>query len=155
VPITPVRAQVLATAPAQHMRFAALPTYAHWGYRYWRQRDDGRVLVGGWRDTAVDAEMDTAEVPTHAVQRHLDEHLQALGVTAVVTHRWAGLMGFSPDELPLVGAVPDMPNVHISGGYTGHGMGFAVNATRTLVASMLDGADIPTWLRADRLAVRR
>jgi hypothetical protein len=30
-------------------------------------------------------------------------------------------------------------------------MGFAVNATRTLVAHMLDGADIPPWLRAARV----
>ena len=154
VAIAPVRAQMLATAPVD-ARIAARPTYSHWGYRYWRQRDDGRVLLGGWRDTAVLEEVGTDAVPNPRVQAHLDAHLAALDVAAPVTHRWAGIMGFSPDELPLVGAVPGMPGVHVCGGYTGHGMGFAVNATRVLVDSVLDGAPIPPWLRADRLPARR
>ncbi len=155
VPIAPVRAQMLATAPVD-APVAERPTYAHWGYRYWRQRDDGRVLLGGWRDTAVDEELGTDAVANPRVQRHLDAHLRdGLDVAAPVTHRWAGIMGFSPDELPLVGAVPELPGVHVCGGYTGHGMGFAVNATRVLVDHLVDGAPIPPWLRADRLPVRR
>jgi gamma-glutamylputrescine oxidase len=149
VPIAPVRAQMLATAPSSQ-RIAPRPTYAHWGYRYWRQRDDGCVLLGGWRDTAVDEEVGTDAMPTQRVQSHLDEQLAHMGVTAPVTHRWAGIMGFSPDELPLVGAVPGMRNVFVCGGYTGHGMGFAVHAARALVANMLDGDALPPWLRADR-----
>jgi gamma-glutamylputrescine oxidase len=149
VPIRPVRAQMLATAPVD-ARVTQRPTYSHWGHRYWRQYDDGRVLVGGWRDTAVDAEVGTDATPNPDVQRHLDEHLAALDVVAPVTHRWAGIMGFSPDELPLVGEIPGMRNVYVCGGYTGHGMGFAVNATRILSRHMVDGDQIPTWLRANR-----
>jgi glycine/D-amino acid oxidase-like deaminating enzyme len=43
-----------------------------------------------------------------------------------------------------------MPGIYVCGGYTGHGMGFAVECTRVLVAHLLDGAAIPPWLRADR-----
>jgi glycine/D-amino acid oxidase-like deaminating enzyme len=150
VPIRPVRAQMLATAPVD-VRVTQRPTYSHWGYRYWRQRDDGRLLVGGWRDTAVDDEVGTEQVTTDAVQRHLDAHVAALDVTAPATHRWAGIMGFSPDELPLAGAVKAMPNVYVCGGYTGHGMGFAVNATRTLVAHVAEAAAIPSWLSSERV----
>jgi len=153
MPIAPVRAQMLATAPVD-ARVAARPTYSHWGYRYWRQRDDGRVLLGGWRDTAPDIEVGTETALNPGIQRHLDARLEALDVAAPVTHRWAGIMGFSPDELPLVGPVPDMPNVFVCGGYTGHGMGFAASATRTLVAHLLDGGAIPAWLRSDRLPAR-
>jgi gamma-glutamylputrescine oxidase len=149
VPIRPVRAQMLATAPVD-ARVALRPTYAHWGYRYWRQRDDRRVLVGGWRDIAADAEVGTDAAVNPDVQRHLDVQLAALDVVAPVTHRWAGIMGFSPDELPVVGAVRGMPNVYVCGGYTGHGFGFAVNAARTLVRHLLDGDAIPAWLRASR-----
>jgi len=149
VAIAPVRAQMLATAPAAH-RVARRPTYSNFGYRYWRQRDDGCVLLGGWRDTAVAEEVGTDAVPTARIQQHLDAQLAAMDVTAPVTHRWAGIMGFTPDELPLVGAVPSLPGVYVCGGYTGHGMGFAVHATRCLVAHMLDGDALPTWLRADR-----
>ena len=31
-------------------------------------------------------------------------------------------MGFSRDELPWVGPLPEKPNIYISAGYTGHGM---------------------------------
>lgn len=151
-PIAPMRAQMLATGRTVH-RVAQRPTYAHWGYRYWRQRDDGSVLLGGWRDTAVNEEVGTDAQVNPRVQVHLDSALQAMGLGAVpVTHRWAGIMGFSPDELPLVGPVPDMPGIYVCAGYTGHGMGFAVHAARVLVAHLLDGTAIPAWLRSDRLA---
>lgn len=31
-------------------------------------------------------------------------------------------MGFSRDDHPWIGPVPDMPNLYIAAGYTGHGM---------------------------------
>ena len=58
--IRPVRGQMLATAPVARRVFDR-PAYAHRGYRYWRQRADGRLLVGGWRDTAVDEEVGEEE----------------------------------------------------------------------------------------------
>ena len=44
-----------------------------------------------------------------------------------ITHRWAGLMGFTADFLPLVGELPGRPGVWVSAGYSGHGnvLGFA------------------------------
>ena len=51
VAIQPRRAQMLASAP-DAARLSDLPTYSHFGYRYWRQLTTGQVLVGGWRDTA-------------------------------------------------------------------------------------------------------
>ena len=47
--IRPRRGQMLATAPLAE-RIIARPTSAHWGYQYWRQTDDGRIVLGGWRD---------------------------------------------------------------------------------------------------------
>jgi len=38
-----------------------------------------------------------------------------------VTHRWAGIMGFSADLLPVVGALPDCPGLYVAGGYSGVG----------------------------------
>jgi glycine/D-amino acid oxidase-like deaminating enzyme len=35
---------------------------------------------------------------------------------------WSGIMGYSRDDHPWVGAVPGRPGVYLSGGYTGHGM---------------------------------
>jgi glycine/D-amino acid oxidase-like deaminating enzyme len=41
-------------------------------------------------------------------------------------------MGFTENELPLVGHVPRHPGVHVCGGYSGHGMGFAFQCARQL-----------------------
>lgn len=38
------------------------------------------------------------------------------------THIWTGIMGFSRDEHPWVGQVPDVPDTYIAAGFTGHGM---------------------------------
>ena len=38
-------------------------------------------------------------------------------------NEWSGIMGFSRDEHPFVGPVPDTsPGLYVSAGYTGHGM---------------------------------
>lgn len=138
--ISPVRGQMLATAPLTlpggpvAARVFPRPVYAHRGYRYWRQTREGRLLVGGWRDTAADVEVGEDATPTGQVQEHLDAFLAEHGVRAPVTHRWAGIMGFSHDGLPYVGRRAD--GVYVSAGFTGHGNAFAV-AAGEIVASLI------------------
>ena len=153
IPIAPVRAQMLATA-ADRGATLGPPAYAEWGYRYWRQLADGRVLVGGMRHRARAEEVGTVALPTATVQSLLDGELRDLGVTAPVGHRWAGIMGFSPDGLPLAGPLPTSPGLLLLGGYTGHGMGFAVHAARALVANVVDGTPLPGWLDPGRAVPR-
>lgn len=131
--IAPVRGQMLATAPLADRVFPR-PVYAHRGFRYWRQTRDGRVLVGGWRDSALLAEVGEDATPTAAVQRHLDAFLAEHGVRAPVTHRWAGIMGFAHDGLPYVGRRAS--GVYMLAGFTGHGNAFAI-AGSEIVASLI------------------
>src|SRR6266852_2039528 len=135
VAIQPRRAQMLASAP-DAARLSDLPTYSHFGYRYWRQLTTGQVLVGGWRDTAYDVEVGYDERPTASIQAHLDAQLKSMGAEAPVTHRWAGTMGFTESGLPLVGPVDGMKNVFICAGFNGHGMGFAFISAKQLVDSI-------------------
>jgi glycine/D-amino acid oxidase-like deaminating enzyme len=144
LPVRAVRAQMLATSPAPRT-ITERPVYSDFGYRYWRQLGDGRVLLGGFRNTAFEAEVGDDDTPTTALQARLDHHLESLSPGAQVTHRWAGTMGFTPDELPLVGPVPGRSNVFVCGGYSGHGLGFALHAAEVLVDSW-SGRSIPTWL---------
>ncbi len=148
--IAPVRAQMLAAAPAPMV--IPLPVYAEWGHRYWRQRDDGTVLVGGFRHRALEDEVGYALDTTELVQAHLESQLRALAVRTDVTHRWAGTMGFSEDGLPLVGLAPGSRRIHVCAGYTGHGMGFAVNAATSLARRILDGSALPGWIDAGRMS---
>ena len=134
VAIQPRRAQMLASAP-DTSRLSDLPTYSHFGYRYWRQLTTGEVLVGGWRDTAYEVEVGYDERPTAGIQAHLDAQLESMGAEAPVTHRWAGTMGFTESGLPLVGPVEGMKNVYICAGFNGHGMGFAFISAKQLIDS--------------------
>ena len=136
--VRPVRGQMLATAPAAPV--FSRPAYASRGYQYWRQTADGRVVVGGWRDTAVEREVGEDETPTDEIQRHLDAFLREHGITAAVTHRWAGTMGFSHDALPYVGHAG--ARLFVCAGFTGHGMSFGP-ACAEVVAALVRGETHP------------
>ena len=92
------------------------------------------MLVGGWRDTAMEVEVGEDATPTDRVQRHLDAFLAEHGVRAPVTHRWAGIMGFSHDGLPYIGKRAS--GVYMLAGFTGHGNAFAI-AGGEIVASLI------------------
>ncbi|MGH7633655.1 MAG: FAD-dependent oxidoreductase, partial [Gemmatimonadaceae bacterium] len=113
------RLQILATAPDYHVDFPR-PVYRRWGYDYWQQLPDRRVVLGGLRDRSGEGEWTDVAHPTDPVQRGLDRLLrEQLGVDAPVTHRWAGIVGYSTDGLPVV-ANP-RPDVWATGGYSGTG----------------------------------
>jgi gamma-glutamylputrescine oxidase len=132
--VRPVRGQMLATAPARPT--FARPAYAKRGYQYWRQTIDGRVVVGGWRDTAVEREVGEEEATTDEIQSQLAAFLREHRIDAPVTHRWAGTMGFSHDALPYVGHIG--ARLFVCDGFTGHGMAFGP-ASAEIVATLVRG----------------
>lgn len=145
--VVPRRGQMLATAPLERT-VASRPTYAHWGYRYWRQLRDGRLLIGGWRDIDRDAEVGFDVTPTPTIQGGLEQGLQALVPEgAPIDYRWAGTMGFSRDGRPLVGWLDASHHLAVCGGFTGHGMGMAAACTLDLAAllSWKDASGIATF----------
>lgn len=132
--VVPRRGQMLATAPLD-VPVAPLPTYAHWGYRYWRQTPDGRLVIGGWRDLDPDAETGDEARTTPAIQAGIESGLRALlPGGALIEHRWAGIMGFARDGRPLVGWLDADHHLAVCAGFTGHGMGMAAACTHDLAA---------------------
>jgi gamma-glutamylputrescine oxidase len=124
-PIVPTRGQVVATAPLERV-IAPFPMYAHHGYRYWRQTVNGRFVAGGWRDLDVLAEVGTEERLHPEIQATLDAFCRVVaGADAPIEYRWAGIMGFTPDALPLVGPVPGHEELYLAAGYSGHGVSMA------------------------------
>ncbi len=135
--ITPTRGQMLSTAPIAERLFDC-PCYADNGYQYWRQLTDGRLAVGGWRNRSFASEYSDDETPGEAIQSHLDRFLrETLRLPHVaIEHRWAGIMAFSADGLPLVGALPGVENCYLAGGYTGHGNAYALQAAWQLAEAI-------------------
>src|SRR5205823_4463932 len=69
-----VRLQMLATAPTKEISIPR-PVYARWGYDYWQQLDDGRIVLGGFRDIGGDEEWTDDMTPTDTVQMELERFL--------------------------------------------------------------------------------
>jgi len=120
--VYPVRGQVAATAPLA-TRPLAMPTHSQHGFMYYRPTPDGRVVIGGGRLEHLAEEYTDEERITPGVQAEIDRFLaQSLGLAGVdVTHRWAGIMGFSADLLPLAGELPGRSGLYVAGGYCGVG----------------------------------
>jgi len=138
--IFPTRGQIIATEPVKEQLFPT-PCSADEGYQYWRQLADGRLVVGGWRNRSFDTELQTYdETPNDGVQQHLDAFVHTtLNLPHVnITNRWAGIMGFTSDSLPLIGRLPGVPGCFIVGGYSGHGNAFAIHAAK-LVSELVQG----------------
>jgi len=130
--IQPRRGQMLATAPIARS-VVNRPTLAHWGYHYWRQTEDGRLVIGGWRDLDLDGETGFEERTTEPIQSAIETGLAELVPEGVaIEHRWSGIMGFARDGRPLVGWLDADHHLAICGGYTGHGMGLAAACTQDL-----------------------
>lgn len=125
VPIAPTRGQVGATGPLQKV-IVPFPMYADRGYQYWRQTPEGNLVVGGWRNLDVAAEVGTDEKLHGPIGEALEEFAARVsGERLNFRYRWAGIMGFTPGGVPLVGAVPGTEGLSVAVGYSGHGVAMA------------------------------
>jgi gamma-glutamylputrescine oxidase len=119
--VQPTRGQVVVTEPLEE-RLYERPHYTRHGFDYWQQLPDRRLVVGGRRDTNLEGEVTSVETTTPEIQAALETLISELvGRRPAITHRWSGIFGTSPDDLPLVGRVPETDGVWVSRGYSGHG----------------------------------
>lgn len=137
--IRPVRGQALSTASLDERLFD-MPCYGHYGYHWWRQLASGELVAGGWRHESLDSEECSDDEPCNPVQGHIERFVARVAPGAMVERRWAGLMAFTPDGLPLVGRVPGRERTWIAGGYNGHGNGLALLCVQGLTESMFGRA---------------
>jgi glycine/D-amino acid oxidase-like deaminating enzyme len=139
--VTPARNQVLATS-ALPERYFEPAVYARSGYDYWQQTAEGRIVIGGWRDVDREREFTTSEDVTDTIQGRLEAFLaRLLGAAPEITHRWAGLIGLTPDRLPLVGPLPGRDRVWAALGYSGHGNVLALACGELLAEAVLGRPD--------------
>ena len=96
--------------------------YARWGYEYLQQRPDGRILAGGFSDVDAEGSYTDSDVGEPLIWERVEAYLRDdLGASAPVSHRWAGVVGYSDDSLPYVGEVPGRAGLYVAGGYSGTG----------------------------------
>jgi len=157
--ITPVRGQVLAYQPLPPLFSPGITVDLAGSEQYWQQTPDGTILLGGCRSAAEGKDVGVrSSQPTEAVQHaleqvfpHLFPHLSSLHVE----QRWAGLMAFTPDLLPIADRVPDFPNVWVVGGFCGHGMPYGLRFGQLLAEAttkdLIPSALLPFRLNRETL----
>lgn len=152
--IVPVRAQILVTAPLRQGPLLGTCGYSDYGYMYYRDTFDGRLLLGGGRRQNRWLEHNRLdERVSDPVQRTLEAYLRKRfpEVDAPVERRWAGIMGFTSDGLPLVGRIAGVKNAGFAVGFNGHGLALGAGAAERAVDLLLNDRQ-PGALGAERLA---
>ncbi len=141
--IVPVRGQIMAYAPTAPVFTTAVFASITETEEYWQQTLDGSIVLGGCRALAPGRDVGVWEsVPTAEVQAALQQifprlfpHLTGLQVV----QRWAGLMDFTPDRIPIVDRVPGLENAWFVGGLSGHGMPFGMLIGQMLAEAVQTG----------------
>ena len=149
--VRPVRGQMLSTVPLPSRVFDGAG-YANWGYEYFRQLPDGRFLMGGGRRRFRRQETGWEDLTTPSVQGALTQFLERYFPEVAgqpIESRWSGTMGFTPDGLPLVGRLPDVPQAVVAVGFNGHGMGLGLKVAERAVDLLLNGTS-PGFLDSAR-----
>jgi glycine/D-amino acid oxidase-like deaminating enzyme len=153
--IVPTRGQILVTKPL-HERILDRLCYANYGWEYFRQLPDNRLLLGGCRQHFLEEELGYADMVSRPVQNALESYLkdrfpEVAGVR--IDYRFSGVMGFTKDGLPLVGEMKRTPGLFFALGCNGHGFSYGMNLAKLLVNVAFDGAKAGTFdaERAPRL----
>jgi gamma-glutamylputrescine oxidase len=147
-----VRGQILVTRPLKDRVLDRL-CLANFGYDYFRQLADGRLLLGGCREPFLDEEYGYADNVTRSVQGALQNYLKTRfpeAAGARIDYRWSGTMCFSSDGLPLIGELNDKPGVVYAAGCNGQGLTWGLALSRLLVEFAFDGAS-PAMFDSRRL----
>jgi glycine/D-amino acid oxidase-like deaminating enzyme len=144
--VAPIRGHSLATRPLEE---TLVPTPGSVGPFSFRQAHDGRLLFTAWprhyetpaagpTDTSVEIDL------MRLVGRHFPEAANQF------VRRESSVMGISRDGLPLIGALPHLPQVFFAVGFAGTGINLAFAAADLLTGLIVRGAE-PDLLNARRL----
>lgn len=140
--ITPVRGQVLSTAPLPKIFDCGFAVGITPTGEYWQQTPSGEIIIGGCRALAINRDEGFLEFDTtNNVQMGIEKVLPMLFPQLAnihVAHRWSGPMAFTRDFLPILDRVDGAP-VYLAGGFSGHGMPFGMIFGRWLAEAATTG----------------
>ena len=147
--VRPRRLHMVASEPMEQHIVDQL-VYPRWGFEYFQQRRDGRLLLGGFSDLDGPASYTDREEGSDEVWARLEAYLRdELGLDTRVSHRWVGVVGYTEDQLPYVGEVLGRPGLYLAGGYSGHGNlpGYVAGQE---IADLITGREVEPLFPSDR-----
>lgn len=114
----------------------SVPCLVDYGYVSLRPLSGGRLVVSAWRPPRA-----SSQDPDEALRRGLARLLRRYFPEAAqrFPERCSGIVGCTPDGVPVVGSLPQPPGVYFALGLGGWGLNLAFVLAERVVALMLDG----------------
>lgn len=135
--VAPARGYIFVTQPLDER---LVETPGRLNDILFRQTDDGRLLLGIWREAyetpATGPDDRSAEID---LMRFAGQYFPQ--ATNQFAHRWSSVAGVTPDGLPLLGALPRLPQVFFAVGFADAGLSLALTAADLLAGLILRGAE--------------
>jgi len=119
------------------------------GYNYWVTKPNGRVILGGFRQNTEGKGVGILE--DAIINREMEAACDVFADNKLGfkykndDRKWTGILGFSRDNLPIVGRLPNENQAWICAGFSGHG----------LPVAPLSGASIARDIAGDVVGQRR
>jgi gamma-glutamylputrescine oxidase len=132
VEVKPNRAQVLITSPIKNLKWSGCFHHDR-GYDYFRNID-GRVLIGGGRHLAKEAEQTDQEGISDLIQAHLEKILKDVILPEQefeIDMRWSGTMGMGDSKKYIAKQLNE--HVYCAVRFGGMGVALASSVSKSLV----------------------
>ena len=138
LPIVPIRRQVAVTGEISGLR-PDFPFVIDFSRALYAHREGNGILTGmsnrdeppGF-DTGVDEDW-----RTHHVEQAIARF--PFLADAEISAEWAGLYEVTPDDQPIIGAVPEHDGLFVCAGFSGHGLMHGPAAGLLIAEEILDG----------------
>lgn len=136
--IVPARGQILVTQPLAPM--LTHPFGTNFDKEYGRQVPGGPILCGGYRrlddNEGLGHYEERVTMPViSGIAQCLTQLYPALRDLKVV-RCWSGIMGFTPDGVPLIGELEGTPGLTVAAGFNGGGFSWALVTGEALAAQL-------------------
>jgi len=122
--VLPARAQVVVTSPIENLPFRG--TFHHDSGFYYFRNFGNRILLGGGRNTDIQAETTFDMTTTQSIQNRLEEMLQQIILPKrnfSIDYRWSGIMGVGSSKYPIVKRISNKVSVGVRLGGIGVAIG--------------------------------
>ncbi|HEY4147816.1 MAG TPA: FAD-dependent oxidoreductase, partial [Chitinophagaceae bacterium] len=136
--ILPARGQVLVTSPIKKLPFKGTFHFDE-GFYYFRNLGN-RVLLGGARNKAIEAEQTDELITTTLIQNELERFLREVVLPRQVfsiEHRWSGVMATGHNRFPIIKKIKK--NIFCAVRMSGMGITLAPVAGDLIARQMLRG----------------
>ncbi|KAJ2986624.1 hypothetical protein NUW58_g4938 [Xylaria curta] len=118
---------------------------------YWGTRPDGSFIVGGpgsyadkpelWARNFDDASLIEPAVPFF--EQWAAKNLVGWEKAEMkIENVWTGIMGYTADDLPHIGPVPDKKGLYVCAGFIGHGMPNVLLSAKAVAKLLKDGSPL-------------